>query len=352
MENPRPQEQRPTRRTTLLSVLKLLAGAPLAGLARAAGPASQPATSVDLFAMGDWGEDTAAQRQVASQMARSAKSLSTPLSAVVLCGDSFYFALTGADDPRWKTLFEDMYDPSVLAVPFYSCLGNHDYQANNFAAEFAYVRRHPQSRFKLPDRWYRRDIPAAHPLVTLLMLDSNKDSLTELQWNQQINFIKEQLESPRAPWTICCAHHPMFSNGFFFSNPILQRDWGQLFEKHAVDFYLAGHEHNLQHLEIRDWNESFVIAGGGGAHSHPLFRDDRGFSRQIFGFVHFAFTPSQVTVRLIDSTGAAVHAFDRTKSGRITQTLTTPNSPPQKNALRALLELRNRPPASRPATRP
>jgi len=343
---------RPTRREAIASFLRLIAAGSLVSFARADGPVSQPTDSVELFAMGDWGEDTDAQRQVADQMARTAKSLKSPLSAVILCGDSFYFALTGAGDPRWKALFEEMYDRSVLNVPFYSCLGNHDYQANNFAAEFAYAREHPQSRFKLQARWYRCDIPEGSPLVTLLMLDSNKDSLTELQWSQQIAFIKKQLESPRAPWTICCAHHPMFSNGFFFSNPILQRDWGQLFEQHKVDFYLAGHEHNLQHLEIPGWKQSFLIAGGGGAHSHPLFRDDRGFSRQVFGFLHMAITPELATVRFIDSTGGTIHEFNRAKSGQVTQTLTTPNSPPQRNALKALLELRNRASATQPATRP
>jgi hypothetical protein len=352
MDKPPRQRPRPTRRQTILSFLKLLAAAPFVPLARAAEPTSRPAASVELFAMGDWGEDTAAQREVAGQMSRTAKSLKTPLSAVILCGDSFYFALTGTDDPRWKTLFEDMYHRSALDVPFFSCLGNHDYQANNFAAEFAYVREHPNSRFKLPARWYRRDIPADRPLVTLLMLDSNKDSLTELQWNDQISFIKQQLQSPRAPWTICCAHHPMFSNGFFFSNPILQRDWGQLFEQHNVDLYLAGHEHNLQHLEIPGWKQSFLIAGGGGAHSHPLFRDDRGFSQQVFGFLQLTITPERATARFIDSTGATIHEFSRTKSGQVTQTLTTPNSLPQRNALKALLELRNRAASTQPATRP
>ena len=346
-----PNSPTPSRRSTLLSFLKLLLAAPFAS-ARAADPTTSPATrpaeAIDLFAMGDWGEDTEAQRQVASQMSQTAKAIGYPLSAVVLCGDSFYFRLTGVDDPRWRTLFETMYDPATLSAPFFSCLGNHDCEADNLSIQLAYARQHPESRFKLPARWYRREIPAQNPLVSLLMLDSNKDNLTELQWNQQIAWLKDQLASPRAPWTICCAHHPLFSNGFFFSNGILQRDWGQLFEQHHVDFYLAGHEHNLQHLEIPGWHESFLIAGGGGAHAHPLFRADRGFSRQAFGFLHFAMNPQLATVKFIDSQGAIIHEFQRSKAGQVTQTLTTPNSAPQRNALNALLELRNRPATTQP----
>jgi hypothetical protein len=299
--------------------------------------------------MGDWGEDTAGQRRVAAAMATRAKNPAEHPAAVVLCGDNFYFSLTGVDDPRWQTLFERMYDPAALNVPFFACLGNHDYSGNNLRIELDYARQHRDLRFTLPDRWYRRDIPPQKPLVTLLMLDSNRDNLSDLQWARQIAWIKEQLASPRAQWTICCAHHPMFSNGYVFFNGILQRDWGKPFEEADVDFYLAGHEHNLQHLEIPAWRESFLIAGGGGAHQHPLFRADRGFSREDFGFVDFKFNTSRALVRIIDGDGKTMHAFERNKAGKVWVLETTPNSVPQKNPLQTYLELRNRPPATQPA---
>ena len=109
--------------------------------------------------MGDWGEDTAAQRQVSLKMSAAAKSLRSPLSAVVLCGDSFYFALAGPQDPRWKTLFEDMYDRSAGQCSLLLCLGNHDYQANNFAAEFAYALRAPAISLQAPGAGIGRILP-------------------------------------------------------------------------------------------------------------------------------------------------------------------------------------------------
>ena len=301
--------------------------------------------------MGDWGEDTAAQRQVAKAMAQYAKDRKQPLTAVVLCGDNFYFKLTGPSDPRFKTLFENMYDPAAMNVPFYACLGNHDYDGNNMELEMGYARRHPNSRFRLPAPWYRIDLPAGHPLLTLIMLDSNKDNMTDMQWAKQIEWLKTQLEGKRAVWTICCAHHPMFSNGFFWGNGILQNDWGKLFEKYHVDFYLSGHEHNLQHLEIPGWTESFVIAGGGGAHSHPLLRGDRGFSRQNFGFVNFQLRADQATVRFIGTDDKPLHVFVRTKAGKVTVEQTEPNSPPARNPLEVYLQLKNRG-ATQPTTEP
>ncbi|HSZ55348.1 MAG TPA: metallophosphoesterase [Tepidisphaeraceae bacterium] len=314
-------------------------------------PSTRPASApqVTFFAMGDWGEDTTGQRKVAAAMAKRAKNPADRPTAVMLCGDNFYFRLTGVEDPLWKTLFEQMYDPAALDMPFFASLGNHDYDGDNLRIEMEYAREHPQSRFKLPGAWYRRDFPRDAPLLTLIVLDSNRDDQTELQWSRQIAWLKEQLASPRAPWTICCAHHPMFSNGYVFFNGILQRDWGKLFEQGHVDFYLTGHEHNLQHLEIPGWNESFLIAGGGGAHQHPLFRADRGFSREDFGFVEFQIEPDRARVRFIDAEGKILHEFERSKAGKVRVVETTPNSPPQKNALQAYLELRNRTSSTQPA---
>lgn len=311
----------------------------------ATAPTTSPSASVHLIAMGDWGEDTAAQREVAVAMGRYVTGDPQPLTSVLLLGDNFYFKLTGPDDPRWQTVFERVYDPTILHVPFYACLGNHDYDGSNLKYELAYARQHPDSRFKLPEPWYRIDLPKDHPLATVLMLDSNKENLSELQWNLQIDWLKKELAGPRAAWTICCAHHPLFSNGFFWGNGVLQKDWGTLFQKYKVDFYLAGHEHDMEHLEIPGWVTSFVISGGGGAHAAPLARDDRGFSREAFGFVDLELTPETATVRYIGTDGKPMHAFDRAKAGKVVVLETTRNTP-RTNPLKAYLEMKGRAPAA------
>lgn len=308
------------------------------------------AARVDVLAMGDWGEDTAAERQVAAAMSRWAKDQDGGFcKAVLLCGDNFYFKLAGVDDPHWNTLFEQMYDPKTLNIPFYACLGNHDYDGNNLSIELAYAKVHPESRFKLPAPWYRMDVPKERPMLTVIMLDSNRDNLADVQWNQQIEWLKHELEGPRAAWTICCAHHPLYSNGFFWANGILQQDWGKLLEKYHVDFYLSGHEHNLQHLEIPGSSTSYVIAGGGGAHAQPLMRDNRGFSREAFGFVDFELTPDSATVRYVGTDDQPMHVFERTKAGKVRITKTTENSKPV-NPLDAYLQLDKR--RRKPATAP
>src|SRR5204863_401580 len=82
------------------------------------------------------------------------------------------------------SLFEDMYDAQKLAMPFYVTLGNHDYEFNKWNIERDYSKKNPESRWKYPAKWYRVDFPAkpARPLLSVLMLDSNKPKLTKEEW--------------------------------------------------------------------------------------------------------------------------------------------------------------------------
>ena len=79
---------------------------------------------------------------------------------------------------------------------------------------------HPESRWKMPFRYYREDLPAGskHPLVTVLMLDSNKDTLGLARWNVEMQWLTQQLKSlstsdesaaelhsqPHKRWIVCC----------------------------------------------------------------------------------------------------------------------------------------------------
>jgi tartrate-resistant acid phosphatase type 5 len=321
-------------------------------------PATLPTgPRTDFLAMGDWGEGKPAQKAVANALAAYAQSEHVPFTGMLLAGDNFYVKLPGgAADPQWQTLFEKMYDPARLPMPFYVSLGNHDYDGRKDIIELQYAALHPDSRWKFPARHYRIDLPAEHPMVTLIMLDSNKQVLSDLDWADQRRWLDAELAKPRTTsWVICCAHHPLFSNGVAGNNGVLQRDWGTLFKKYHVDFYLCGHEHNLQHLEIPNWPISFVMCGGGGAHASPMLHDNLGpFSRTVYGFAHFTFTAKKAVVAYIGTDDKPLHVFERTKAGVVTTLMTTPSDTPVDKPLELIQGLYDKihGPATQPATLP
>lgn len=297
-----------------------------------------PPNQVNLIAMADWGTDNKDQVMVAKTLASYVRKSRIQFHGLLSPGDNHYGKMKhGADDQEWQKLFEDMYDARYINFPFYCVLGNHDYEGTKPQAQLEYARRHPESRFKMPAKWYRLDLPTPdNPIVTILMLDSDRYKLTKDEWATQLAWLEDELAKPRlAPWLVCSAHHPLFSNGAHDDNPIIQREWGPLMLKHKVDFYVTAHDHDLQHIEFPGWPTS-ILCGGGGREQKSMRRIDRGpFSRKLFGFVHLRFTPDHAEALYINAKdGKTVHHFTRTPSGQIQILKSTPSDKPDKKQKR------------------
>jgi hypothetical protein len=219
-------------------------------------------------------------------MRRYAKENELHMQALFLLGDNWYGDLTGgAHSSRWQTQFEQMYSADIFHCPAYAVLGNHDYQRwpdSKIDAELEYARM-GKSRWTMPSLWCRFEFPMKHPLITFLALDSNMPfmdgstskgrwfTMTPRQHAEQLAWLEAELRRPRAtPLLAVMAHHPVYSDGPHGDHPVLIRDWDPLFRKHKVDLYLAGHDHDLQHLEFEGHPTSFFLSGGGGADLYDL----------------------------------------------------------------------------------
>jgi tartrate-resistant acid phosphatase type 5 len=297
------------------------------------------AAGAELLMVGDWGaEDPKAQSQVAAAMGNYTKAKAAHWQALMLLGDNWYGPLAGgAQSARWQTQFEEMYPANVFDCPAYAILGNHDYQnmpVNKLDAELEYARTArpggKQTRFTIPSRWYRFEFPAKDPLITFIALDSNmpkakkndvdftlsdQDAATQLAW------LEEELKRPRTtPFVVAMGHHPVYSDGPHGDHPVLIKDWDPLFRKYNVSAYLAGHDHDLQHLEFAGHPTSFFLSGGGGADLYNLTVDPakRGpYAQKVYGFSHLSATPKQLTLRHLDRDGRLLHAFTKTPQGTV-----------------------------------
>jgi hypothetical protein len=291
-------------------------------------PNSGTPAEVNLLSMGDWGRGSSLQKTVSGSMSRYVTSTGKSFDALLTAGDNFYPYLESTKDPKWKTIFEEMYDARTLNFPFYITLGNHDYdngkgelaKVSKSAIEFAYSRENPTSRWKLPANWYRLDFPSKeNPVVSVLMLNSNKPRLNDAEWAEQLAFIDRELARRNgATWMLACCHHPLFSNGSHGDNGVLQVQWGPLFKKHKLDFFIAGHDHDIQHLQIPEYETAFLLVGGGGATTRPMRRDNRGpFSQAVTGFTHLRFTPTEAEITFVSGLEATpIHQFVRTPGGK------------------------------------
>jgi hypothetical protein len=286
-------------------------------------PAAAP---MNLLSVGDWGfsataaDKSIAQVTVAKGMADYAKRTGLRFEATMVLGDNFKDKLTGNDDPKFTQGFDDMFDRKLLPMPFYALMGSHDHESGSAPFELTYGTTHPQSRWKMPAQWYRLELPAEKPLITVFMLDSNQDLLTAQEWKDEKQWMAAEFAKPRnTPWTVVFAHHPLFSNGRHGDSKTLQDEWGGLLKTAKADFYITGHDHILQQLQMPDWTTTFILNGGGGENiNRPVNETDkRGpFVKAMHGFMHMQFEARKTTVRFIDQDGVIVHAFERDTAGK------------------------------------
>ncbi|MDX2227310.1 MAG: metallophosphoesterase [Verrucomicrobiae bacterium] len=278
-------------------------------------PVRSPAVR-HFLCFGDWGFTGREQGRVARAMTVFLKA-NPGYHGVLSLGDNFYGELKkGVHDIRWKAEFEEMYPRPVFDQPFYALLGNHDYddQEGKAQIELDYAAAHPGTRWTLPSRWYRTDFTddSGRSLMTALTLDSNHSNLAKKQWKEQIAWLERQLSGPRGRWTLVMAHHPLFTNGTHGDNDTLIDEWGPLFEKYRVDAYLAGHDHDLEHLQVKGYSTDFLISGGGGAPTRPGQTDEnRVFYRSVYGFMHLAVGPEEFAIRFYDAEGAVLYGYQR-----------------------------------------
>jgi hypothetical protein len=297
--------------------------------------ASVPDPAARHFLMvGDWGKDGehAGQGRVAAAMVDYAQTNKLHTDALLMLGDTWYGPLPGGvDDPRWQTQFEQMYPKSAFACPAYSVMGNHDYQrmpanVSKREAELAYARR-GRSRWTQPALWYTYNLPH----IKVIALDSNvpmghKDNgvdftLTREEQATQLAWFKAELAKPNPlPFLVVIGHHPVFSNGPHGDHKVLIAEWEPLLREHNVHLYLAGHDHDLQHLEFEGHPTSFVSSGAGGADLYDLKipEDKRGpYAKKVYGFTHLEATADKLTLRHLDADGNVVHGFVKSKEGLV-----------------------------------
>lgn len=319
-----------SRRRLLKQSFAFSAALALSGRRRLVSADEIDATDRHLLMIGDWGDfkDIKPQTAVAQSMKLYAEGANIRPDAILLLGDNFYGAFKGGTScPRWRTQFEDMYPAGVFPGPCYATLGNHDYDdepKDKLAAQLAYAKERPGTRWTMPAKWYAFDFPGKKPLVKFIVLDSNYknrvESLTEAEKSAQLAWLGAELAKPRtAPWLVVMAHHPLYSNGRHGDHPHLISDWEPLFKQHKVDLYLCGHDHDLQHIEFEGHPTSFVVSGGGGARAREIKDLKHGpFGRGIHGFSHLQVGADRIILRHLDANRKQLHAFSKTTAGRVT----------------------------------
>lgn len=244
---------------------------------------------VKVLALGDAGEGNIDQYKVAMKMASHCQATpgqgSSDCSFVAYLGDNFYNGgVSSPSDSQFITKFEQPY--LMLNIPFYIALGNHDYGETGLEFwkpyyQLLYARANPLSKWKMPAYYYR----IKKGDVELFVIDTQG---IYLNWNyeEQLAWLTNALNNSSATWKIVAGHHPYISNGehgnagnyegCYFCG-IVRGKFVKKFIEQAVcgkaDFYLSGHDHNLQWLD-KTCGTEFIVSGAGSKLTNLVYRDN------------------------------------------------------------------------------
>ena len=261
---------------------------------------------IHFIALGDVGTYDENQKRVARAMAKVCKKQQCDF--IVFLGDNFYkHGVASLADINFKKQFEDIYYD--FGIPLFAILGNHDAQGN-MLSQIIYSLKNPT--WKMPNFNYDfKAGPAAFFATnTNCMLFSAKK-------------LYQRVKSDDSDWKFVFGHHTLYSNGTNGdANFILKKLWHSFFQN-SVDFYLCGHDHELEHLHIKNQDTDYIVSGAGGNHYRNLAPDkitgksnaDSRFLYKDNGFVWFEVRKSQVKVIFYNANGESIYSFTRYKQG-------------------------------------
>ncbi|WP_263408607.1 metallophosphoesterase [Terriglobus tenax] len=289
-----------------------------------------------MLMIGDWGTDKYLEQQIAvsNGMKSYVDVRQVHPESLFLLGDNWYGTLSD-DSPRWQSQFEQMYPVSHFPGKAYAVLGNHDYEykiGNKVEMQLHYAARHQGTRWYMPNRWYSFTWPEKKPIVTFICLDSNLPGTKSDPWpwsftmtrehrDQQEEWFRQELARSRTtPFVAVIAHHPLYTNGVHKDNKLLIKRWDDLLRQAKVDFYITGHDHDLQHLEFAGHPTSFVVSGGGGAELVNWTTDPkkRGpWGGKVTGFTDFEAKDDAIIIRHLDQNAKELHSFRKHVGGAL-----------------------------------
>ncbi|NDE13699.1 hypothetical protein EBZ80_02080 [bacterium] len=277
---------------------------------------------------GDWGAKTRAYFQNREAIQKQAL-----IDFFVLLGDNFYpSGVSSVQDPQWKDMYEDTFDPKI---PSFAVLGNHDYlrspeaqilytyEGSSWKMPFFYydmvVRLHRQSiHFVFLDTCLlAEDITVPLLMGNLKAIEGYRDLVVTHQKKQKA-WLEETLRASTSRWKIVCGHYPIISDGPHTTSAQLRAYLLPVLEHFGVDFYLSGHDHNLQHRSLNGVNH---VVCGAFASAYPLTRPHgtahpgKRFSptQAVVGFARFTFSDQRCAMDFV-SENRLLYSFITNKS--------------------------------------
>lgn len=267
--------------------------------------------------IGDWGrKGEEKQKTLANTMGDAAKVIEPEF--IISTGDNFYpNGVASVQDPQWNSSFENVYSDFSLNTDWYVVLGNHDYRGN-VQAEIDYTSI--SRRWNMPDRYFTftKTIDDG-ATIQFLFIDTSplndeyyhekkyKNAVAGTDTTAQLNWLRKELTASTATWKIVIGHHPLYTGGKRINDQNFVRPHVEpILREYNVDFYIAGHEHDLQYIKP-DGPTHHIVSGAGSEVRKAGILPTTKFAQAIQGFANFSITKSKCQFQFLSYEGKVLY---------------------------------------------
>ncbi|MDQ5928610.1 MAG: tartrate-resistant acid phosphatase type 5 [Bacteroidota bacterium] len=278
--------------------------------------------SLNFLLMGDFGRyGQFFQKNVALQMGKAAATIESDF--VISVGDNFYpNGVQSTQDYSWIASFENVYTDYHLQNPWYVALGNHDYRGN-IQAEIDYSKI--SRRWHMPSAYFSKTFQLKNGSKVLMVvmdtspfIDSYYEKGTDVYQNiiaqdtlVQRKWIEKELATTddSIKWKIVVGHHPLYSGGKRKNSAdtkSFETKFANLFDKHKVDAYFCGHEHDLQIIKPKGRYTTQFLSGAACEVRPTGSREGTLFSAQTAGFMTFSLNNTNLLAQVVDANGKII----------------------------------------------
>ena len=235
-------------------------------------------STFNFVSIGDWGcvPIGGYHEQDELIVARTFQQAATELDArfVLNTGDNFYYCgVHNKTDAMWDSTFENVFTAESMMVPWYGCLGNHDYgYPGSATAQLEYVSP-KNNRWVMPDRYYYKRLSFPGEVnISLVVMDASPcqsdyvndnpkywdpcgsvipgcpgctfhANIIKQQCSTQLTWLNQLLPTiPADDWKIVMIHAP--------AGDIDVSDLITPLQHANFDMYINGHVHLLTHYTM------------------------------------------------------------------------------------------------------
>jgi acid phosphatase len=121
-----------------------------------------------------------------------------------------------------------------------------------------------------------------------------------------LEWLDLELTRSTAKWRFVVGHHPVFSGGHHGSSLPLIRKLKPLLDRHKVQVYFCGHDHDMQHLKID--NVHYIVAGSGSKTRSTSMIEGSLFAAAELGFLRARLFADKLEASWIGTDQAMLHA--------------------------------------------